>query len=515
MKPSTLRELLRLLLSTHFSNRHIAQLTQLSKTTVRRYRSRINKSECCWEEVKQLDDPALFRLASSSSGLKPEKRAPDWSQIHKLLQDKHQCRLQIWEEYRRINPDDAYCYSQFNKYYRDYRKTIDLCMRQHYEPGDVCFVDYAGKRLSFVDSATGQTQKVELFVGVLGYSQLIFCMATVSQKQEDWIYAHEQMLKFYRGTPRLIIPDNLKSAVTKTGRFITINRAYQELADHYGFVVEPARVRRPQDKSLGEIGVLLVTRWITTVLKRRQFFALDEINQAIKVLLPALNKRNFKRYEGCRQSRFDETEGSALQPLPAQPFEYGVWLPAQTVPGDYHIYVYNHAYSVPYTLAGAKVEVKVSHQKVEIFHQHHRVAIHPRSNRKEGATTYPEHRPTQHQAYANQTRDYFINWAKEQSADVLAVVTAQFENLPEHSLKGIRACSKLQKLCRHYGVQRFMNACTCVTEIHSLTVSSVHSILQCHLDGQQITETTTQHKLPAHSNVRGASYYADYEGHLK
>ncbi|WP_422447003.1 hypothetical protein [Endozoicomonas sp. ALB091] len=336
MKSSTLRELLRLLLSTHFSNRHIAQLTQLSKTTVRRYRSRINKSECCWGEVKQLDDPALFRLVSSSSGLKPDKRAPDWSHIHKLLQDKHQCRLQIWEEYRRINPDDAYCYSQFNKYYRDYRKTIDLCMRQHYEPGDVCFVDYAGKRLSFVDSATGQTQKVELFVGVLGYSQLIFC-----------------------------------------------------------------------------------------------------------------------------------------------------------------------------------VEVKVGHQKVEIFHQHHRVAIHPRSHRKEDATTYPEHRPTQHQAYANQTRDYFINWAKEQSADVLAVVTAQFENLPEHSLKGVRACSKLQKLCRHYGVQRFMNACTCVTEIQSLTVTSVHSILQCHLDGQQITETTTQHKLPAHSNVRGASYYADHEGHLK
>lgn len=129
-------------------------------------------------------------------------------------------------------------------------------MQQHYEPGDVCFVDYAGKRLSFVDSATGQTQKVELFVGVLGYSQLIFCIATASQKQEDWIYAHEQMLKFYRGTPRLIIPDNLKSAVTKTGRFLTVNRAYQELAHHYGFVVEPARVRHPQDKSLGEMGAL-------------------------------------------------------------------------------------------------------------------------------------------------------------------------------------------------------------------------------------------------------------------
>ena len=97
--------------------------------------------------------------------------------------------------------------------------------------------------------------------------------------------------------------------------------------------------------------------------------------------MPALNKRNLKRYEGCRQSRFDETEGSALQPLPVQPFEYGVWLPAPSVPGDYHIYVYHHAYSVPYTLAGSKVEVKVSHQKVEIFHQHHRVAIHPRSHR--------------------------------------------------------------------------------------------------------------------------------------
>lgn len=515
MKPATLRELLRLLLSTRFSSRHIAKLTGLSKTTVLRYRSRMNMNPLSWEELSRLDDTALFKLIRPSSNLQTKKRVPDWAYIHNQLQAKHQCRVQIWEEYCRISPVDAYSYSQFNKLYHDYCKTIDLSMRQTYEPGDVCFVDFAGKRLSYIDSSSGEQHKVELFVGVLGYSQLIFCVATHSQKQVDWVWAHEKMLKFFDGIPRLIVPDNLKAAVVRTGSIPKINRIYQELAQHYGFVIEPARVRHPKDKSLGEIGVLLVTRWITVVLKRRQFFSLDEINLAIAELLPELNQRIFKRYDGCRQSRFDETERSALQPLPKQPFEYGEWLPGQTVPSDYHVYVHNHAYSVPYNFVGTKVEVKVGLQKVEIFHQHRRIALHPRSHQKGLATTHAEHRPPSHRAYARQSQDYYVGWAKDYGPDVLAVVTAQFAGIPEHSLKGIRACSKLQKLCRQYGADRFRKACTCATDIQSLTVSSVHSVLQSHLDEHTRPENTRQYKLPSHTNVRGSSYYAKNDGGLK
>ena len=511
MKPAVLRELLRLLLSTHFSGRHIAHLLQVSRRTVDRYRALVKGSSFILKELNQLSDSELQQKFNPSYSDSSEKRVPDWTHIHELMHVKHQTRIQLWEEYCRINPASAYSYSQFNKHYKDYLQTIDFSMRQTYEPGDICFVDFAGKRLSYTDSATRQNHKAEIFVGVLGYSQLIFCIATESQKQEEWIWAHEQMLMFYGGVPQLIVPDNLKSAVTKPGKDPIINRAYQEMAQHYGFVIDPARVRHPQDKSLAENGVLLVTRWITVALKRRQFFSLNEINQAIAELLPALNQRPFKRYEGSRQSRFDGAEHPTLQPLPEQSFENGTWLPSQKVPNDYHVYVYNHAYSIPYRFVGSPVEVKVSRQKVEIFHEHRLIALHPRSDTPGAATTNAEHRPPRHQAYAAQTQTYFMNWAKNCGSEVMAVVAAQFEGLSEHSLKGIRACSKLQKLHRQYGAERFKNACACVTDIQSLTVSSVRSVLQCRLDENNPAIQSLQHKLPSHSNVRGAAYYANHE----
>jgi hypothetical protein len=108
-----------------------------------------------------------------------------------------------------------------------------------------------------------------------------------------------------------------------------------------------------------------------------------------------------------------------------------------------------------------------------------------------------------------------MSWAKGCGSEVSAVVAAQFEGLPEHSLKGIRACSKLQKLYRHYGAERFKNACACVSDIQSLTVSSVRSVLQCRLDENTPSIQSLPHKLPSHSNVRGAAYYANSEGGLK
>src|SRR5690606_4487685 len=270
------------------------------------------------------------------------KRQPDWPHIHHLMQAKHQTLIQLWEEYRSVQPSDAYCYSQFTYYYRDYVKSIDVSMRQYYRPGEVCFVDFAGKRIPWTDMNTGEMHWAEIFVGVLGYSQLVFAMALRSQKLEDWLAAHQRMLSFYGGVPQLVVPDNLKSAVTTPGKFAEINHSYQELAEHYGFVIEPARVRRPQDKSLAEIGVLLVTRWITVILRRRQFFSVEEINQAMEALLKQLNQRPFKRVEGNRSSRFEDMEQAALMCLPDKSFDIGRWVHQQRVNRDYHVYAQGH-----------------------------------------------------------------------------------------------------------------------------------------------------------------------------
>src|SRR5699024_9862400 len=146
----------------------------------------------------------------------------------------------------------------------------------------------------------------------------------------------------------ILVPDNLRSAVTKAGRDLVINRAYHDMATHYGTVVVPARPRKPRDKSKVEGMVLIVQRWVLLRLRNRTFFSLSSLNQAIAELMDALNRRPFKKLPGSRFERFEELDKPALLPLPAQRFEFGEWTAVQTVPDDYHVHIAKHWYSVPY-----------------------------------------------------------------------------------------------------------------------------------------------------------------------
>ena len=507
MSSTTLRQLIRLILTTNLSNRRIAAIASVSPNTVKNYRDKCGKHHAALLDIQDMADNQLESCLNQTKKADSGKRIPDWPYIHELMQIKHQTLIQLWEEYRSVKPTDAYSYSQFTHYYRVYMKTIDVSMRQYYRPGEVCFVDFAGKRIPWIDSDTGEEHWAEIFVGVLGCSQLVFAIALRSQKLEDWLDAHQKMFAYYGGVSQLVVPDNLKSAVTTPGKYPVINHSYLELSEYYNFTIEPARVRRPQDKSLGEIGVLLVTRWITVVLRRRKFFSVAEVNEAISELLEPLNQRPFKRMKGNRRERFDSLESSTLIPLPKGTMDIGRWVHKQKVNRDYHVYVLGHAYSVPYELVGQYVDVKICHQKVEFYFQHKLVTFHVRSFVDGGTTTENNHRPSGHQAYAKQSKSHFVEWSTQIGESALRLVMEQFEGKPEYSMMGCKACTQLQKLANQYGEKRFESACHCACEIQSFTVSSVRSILQCRMDNPTPDDIPEQTQLPLHHNVRGADYY--------
>lgn len=507
MTSERLREILRLLLNTRDSNRHIACLVRVAPNTVRRYRRLLKVNKLEWQTIQVMPNDALEQAFNKTRATDKEKRQPDWAYIRTLMKQKYQTLTQIWEEYRRIEPGSAYSFSQFTYYYRDYASRIDVTMRQTHYAGEKVFVDYAGRTIPWTDCVTGKIQQAQIFIGVLGCSQYTFGYASKSQKLADFLEAHNQMFQFFGGVPKIIVPDNLKSAVTVPGATPQINRSYLELSRHYGCFIEPARVKRPKDKALAEMGVLLFTRWVTVILRRRQFFSVEEINQAIAELLQHLNQRPFKRVPGCRQQHFESLDKPMLQTLPEQPFEYAQWVASQKVPSDYHVYVFQHAYSVPYQYVGAKVEARVTLKTVEIIHNNQRIATHTRSSVIGGHTTHDAHRPRSHRAYARQTMEYFQQWAATIGTNTLAVVDAQFEGKLQHSTSGYRACNQLRLLAQHYGKQRFELACQCAVEIQSLTVKSIRSILQCKLDLKVQDNYPTQAQLPLHHNVRGAKYY--------
>lgn len=513
VKPSQMRSASELILSTSLSNRKIAARTGLAPNTVRRYRLRLKETTLNPSEIKNMGDIDIQCLLKGRNALVSGKRTPDWEMVHSRMQRKHQVLLELWEEYCLIDPEDAYSYSQFTYYYRQYCSKLDLTMRQQHVAGEVVFTDFCGKRVAYQSSETNVTKYAEVFVGCLGCSNYTFAYAVPSQKSIHWIEAHNAMFQFFGGVPEVEVPDNLKSAVTKAGKFPSINRTFEDLANHYGIAIIPSRVRKPQDKAKAENAVLLVTRWIINRLQQETFFSVAEINARITELLEAFNNRPFKRLPGTRQTRFNEFDKPLLKPLPTELFEYAEWVSKQKVGPDYHVFVDNHAYSVPYTVVGENVEARLSEKVVELYFNGKRIATHARQFQAGGHTTNPEHRPEKHQAYAEQSKDNFIKWSELIGPMATKAVRAQFEGKPEFSYVGRSACAQLKALAKQYGHERFELACTRAAAIRSLTVKSIRSILQRKLDLADAVELPLQGQLPLHQNVRGSQYY-EMEGRV-
>ena len=505
-----LLDIVRLITTTDFSDRWIGRYLGVSKTTVGRYHEEIDVKGYTWEYLSSLDFPALDALFNTRPRRFTKKRMPDFKQIREEMQKPGVTLLLLWFEYRDINPDDALSYSQFTHHYRRYLRSLGLVMRQNHRPGQFTFVDFSGKRPAYIDPKTGMPIPVELYVAVQGCSRYIFATAVLSQACIDWISANVQSMEFFGGATTAIVPDNLRAAVTKPGRPAEINRVYREFARHYGTTILPARPRKPRDKAKVEVAVQIVQRWILARLRHRVFFSLAELNAAIAELVRELNERPFKRFPGCRRSRFEQLDKPALRPLPATPFEYAEWTNAQTVGLDYHVLVCGHWYSVPYRLVGSKVDARYTAATVELFHQHVRVASHVRSHVQGEHTTDPAHQPEPHRAYAERTPEKLIAWATAIGPNTLAVVQRQFEcDFPS---MGLPACDTLQKLAKRYGSEALEAAATRAVEIKSLTVKSVKSLLSTGL----YTRPLDRAHAPAllnHSNIRGPAYFAANGGH--
>ena len=321
--------------------------------------------------------------------------------------------------------------------------------------------------------------------------------------------AHVRALNFIGGSPRILVPDNLKSGVTRPDRYDPdLNPTYARLAEHYGMAIMPARIKRPRDKAKAEAGVQLVERWILARLRRRTFFSLEELNQAIADLLSDLNERPFRKLPGCRRSQLEALDRPALVPLPSQPYEFAKW--GRTVVGaDYHVRVEGADYSVPYQLVGRRLDWRQTEHTVELFDHGKRVAAHARQ-REGSCATLREHMPRAHQAYAEgQSPRALLAWAAAVGPATAELARTILSSKP-HPLQGLQSCQGLRPLQRRYGPERLEAACRRALALGSANLKTIRSILQHGLDRQEppgTTTGTTPGLLLEHINIRGAHYY--------
>lgn len=503
-----IREVLRLKYIADLSQRQIAGALSLSNGVVAKYLAAAASSGLAYPQLAALDDAALARaLAGTEATAKAAPTPPDFAYIHEQLKQKGVTRQLLWEEYRAVHPT-GYGYTQFTVLYAEWRRRLRPAMRQTHAAGEKLFLDYSGKTVPVVNDSTGEVREAEVFVAVLGASNYTYAEATWTQGLADWTAATVRALSFFGGVPRLLVPDNLKAAVTKACRYEpVINRAYSDLAAHYGCAVLPARPHKPRDKAKAEAGVQLVQRWILARLRHQTFFSLSELNRAIRALLDDLNTRAFKRLTGSRRSQFESLDRPALKPLPRQPYEYAEWKKARAGI-DYHVEVERHFYSVPSALVRRQLDVRVTRSTVEVFHAGRRVASHPRSFARGSHTTQAEHMPKAHRAHMEWTPGRFLTWASRVGPNARDLVRHLLFKRP-HPEMGYRSCLGLLQLARRFGEARLEAACRRALLLGAPARRSVLSILESGLDRepQAAEQGAPSAAAPAHENVRGAAYY--------
>lgn len=503
-----IREVLRLVLVHGMGDREIERSCSISHATVGKYRGKAHEAGLTYADIEAMDDDRLSRILGI--GEKEESRdsrpQPDWEWVHMELKKKGVTILLLWEEYRGLHPD-GYQISQFHKLYAQWKKKLNVSLRQTHKAGEKMFVDYAGQTVPVIEHHSGERKEAQIFVAVLGASNYTYAEATWDQSLASWIGSHIRAFEYFGGVPGMVVPDNLKTGVSAACRYEPdINTTYHDMSVHYCTVIIPARVRRPKDKAKVEAGVQVVERWILAALRNRTFFSLQELNDAISGLLERLNSRPFKKLSGSRLSWFENIEKGSLSPLPQTRYVLAEWKKAR-VNIDYHVELERHYYSVPYQMVGKEVELRFTTTTVEVFHRGERIASHMRSYKQGQHTTCKEHMPKSHQEYLEWTPSRIIRWAQS-IGEATAKVVETIMNTRRHPEQGYRSCLGILRLGKRYTDERLEVASKRAIAIRGYTYRSIKSILENGLDRAPLpAEAGKDTRTIIHENIRGCEYY--------
>ena len=504
-----IKEILRLKFEIQLSNRAIAGACKVSNSTVGEYLKRAEAAGVSWP-LGEIGEEELYRKLFPEQKAVPSKREypiPEWEEVQKEKRQKGVTLQLLWQEYKGKYPE-GYQYSQFCEHYQRWKKSwIEPSKHNEHSGGEQMQVDYAGLKIPITNQRTGEISEVSVFVATLPASNYIYAEAQANENQCNWNNGHVRALEFFGGVVKIVVPDNLKTGITKPNYYEPgVNLAYQELAEYYQFAVLPARVKRPKDKAKIENGVQNVERWVIAPLRNRKFFSLNEVNLAIKEQSEQLNNKVMKSVGRSRRQEFEEIDRPNLRPLPEKPYEYAERKTA-TVNIDYHVEFEGHLYSVPFTLIHQKVDIRATERMVEIFFQGKSVAIHPRNFRPGRFSTLREHMPANHQFMEDINSERLIKWADSIGPQTNALVKATLQSRP-FPQQAYRSCLGILGLAKKYNPALLEQACQTVFEAK---VFSYRAVAQEVVYLQKQTTPPPVETLPTHENIRGAEYYQERE----
>jgi len=495
------------------SKKSIGERTGLPRNSVKKYIRLFLASGKSPEELDLLNDTDLEQFFMD---MVPRYHIEDdprfmalqafFPQVEKALKRRENTKEKLWQQYLLQHPD-GYRLTQFKRYYLRWLKVRNPIMHIEHKAGEKMYVDYAGEKLLILDPQIEGNTEVEVFVAVLGASQLTFVEASYSQQKEDFIKSCENALYYYEGVPNAIVTDNLKSAVTKSNRYEpTLNEAFRDFVSHYAMAALPAAPYKPKHKALVEGAVKILYRSLYSVVNRREWSSIEALNRAIRDALEAYNNSPMKGRPYSRRQLFEETERHALTPLPEKRYELKRRYVATVMKNNYVCLAEDkHYYSVPYRFIGKKVTLLYSESEVDVYHRYERIAYHKRNRHPFGHTTINEHLASQHQFLSDWNPDTFIERAEAVGPETKEYII-QLLNTRQHPEQTYRSCQGVLSYAARVGKERLNNACRRALQYGDYGYQTIRAILEKGLDKSSDDEHNDK-SLPPHKNIRGKNYY--------
>jgi len=509
---SKVRSILRLY-TQGVGKKQISARTGVARNTIKHYIRLYIAKDKPFDELEKMKDSELDVFFNLKPLPEPDQRMENllasFPEMDKALRAKKRgfTREYYWKSYIAKYPD-GYRLTQFKELYRKWSKRVNSILHVDHKAGDKMYVDFAGKKLSYVDTETGEILQAEIFVSILGASQLTYVEAVTSQQTEDFILGCENSLYYYGGVPCGIVTDNLKAAVIKSSKYEPIlNEVFADFANHYNMTALPAGPYKPTHKALVEGAVKLIYGSIYTQIKEDEVYSLRELNEAIWNAMEEHNKRAMKGRPYSRKQLFDEVEHSTLQPLPVKRYEAKRRKPV-TVQRNNHVCLHEdkHYYSVPFRYIGRKVVVQYNQVEVEIIYKYECIARHVRNRRPYGYTTVQDHLASNHRFLTDWTPEYFLTKAKEIGTSTFAYIAAILEK-PQHVEQSFRSCQGILSYTSRAGKDRLEKACERAIYYNDYSYRTIRTILEENHDLLPLEDEFDQLLMPEHDNIRGGNYY--------
>jgi len=505
---------IRHILRLHTQNQTMSEIivqTGIHRIPLKKIINDFKESKLSFSEINELSDADLQDLFKKPVEKEHSEKLQTlynlFPYIDKELKRKGVTKQLLWEEYKNKNPNGI-SKRAFYKHFSKWKSRKIPVMRQDHKAGDKLYIDFAGEKLAITDKETGKEKSVEVFVAVLGASQLTYVEAVMTQKKEDFIPACENALHYIQGVPAAIVPDNLRSAVTKSDRYEpTINETFADFAEHYNTTILPARAYRPKDKAVVENTIKIIYTRIYAKLRDTIFFSIEELNKAIVITLEEHNNQPISGTDQTRRQQYENNEKAFLLALPAIRYEFKKQSYA-TVDRKGHVALSadKHFYSVPYHFIGKRVKIMFTNYNVEVFYNYERIAIHKRLQSPYKYSTDIEHLPPTHRFVAELEPEKLLSIADEIHNDVKIYITKILE-LKHHPEYLYKVCMGVLNLSKKYGTERLTKACQRSLVFGVYNYRIIKKILESGLEIYEDEQEDTEKQMPLHDNIRGSDYY--------